>query len=100
MRTQIATALKRRSKAIHNAIDKYNAAAAALGKPLMEWSRISSHQFMEDFTILKDSSPHVLDKPWSQPIIWLAMKQHQKVVRAREQMERSIIEIRRLHTHC
>ena len=101
MRTQIVNALKRRNRAVQNAVQAYNTAAAKLKppKPSIEWSQISQYEFIQDFTLLRDSNPELTTKPWADPVVRVTMKQHLRVQRAREELVRLNIELRRVHTH-
>ncbi|KAH0833454.1 hypothetical protein J3R83DRAFT_12573 [Lanmaoa asiatica] len=100
MRTQIAKSLQSRCKAIQNAIKTYNNAAAALEPPApaLEWSRVSHYGFLEEFTLLKKSRQDVRTRPWAQPAIREAMRLALRVERAKEEITRCNIELRRLHS--
>ncbi|KAJ3717729.1 hypothetical protein C8R42DRAFT_610832 [Lentinula raphanica] len=98
MRTHISAALQRRSTAIRNAVRTYNSAAASLGRPTLDWSQVTHYMFLEQFNILQDTRHSVLDKPWADPVIRHLMKQHRRVLRAKEELVRCNIEIRRLLT--
>ncbi|KAJ3727628.1 hypothetical protein C8R42DRAFT_694106 [Lentinula raphanica] len=98
MRTHISAALQCRSAAIRNAVKSYNNAAASLGRPTLDWSQVTHYSFLDQFNILQDTRHSVLDKPWADPVIRHLMKQHRRVLRAREEIVRCNVEIRRLHT--
>jgi hypothetical protein len=100
MRTHIAKSLQARCKAIRNAVDKYNAAAAALSPPrqAVDWSRVSHYGFLEEFGLLRGTRQDVIDKPWSQPAVRETMKQHLRIKRAREEITACNVQIRRLQT--
>ncbi|KAJ3751717.1 hypothetical protein EV360DRAFT_56461 [Lentinula raphanica] len=98
MRTHISAALQRRSTAIRNAVKSYNNAAASLGRPTLDWSQVTHYSFLDQFNILQDTRHSVLDKPWANPVIRQLMKQHRRVLRAKEEIVRCNVEIRRLHT--
>ncbi|KAF8181477.1 hypothetical protein K438DRAFT_1601622, partial [Mycena galopus ATCC 62051] len=53
----IAKALQARSKAVRNAIDRYNAAAIALEPPMatLTWEQVVEYTFLADFDILRDT---------------------------------------------
>lgn len=101
MRTHISNALQRRSKAIRNAVKRYNTAALALNPPrdTLDWSKVSHYSFLDQFNILQDTRHSVFEKPWAKPINRTLMKQHRRIERAREEIVRCNIETRRLHTH-
>ena len=100
MRTHISNALQRRSKAIRNAVKSYNTAALALKPPrdTLDWSKVSHYTFLDQFNILQDTRHSVFDQPWAKPVNRTLMKQHRRIARAREEIVRCNIEIRRLHT--
>ncbi|KAJ3859057.1 hypothetical protein EV359DRAFT_75727 [Lentinula novae-zelandiae] len=98
MRTHISNALQRRSKAIRNAVKTYNNAAAAIGRPMLDWTKVTHYTFLDQFNILQDTRHSVLDKKWADPIVRHLMRQHCCVLRAKEELHRCNIEIRRVHT--
>ncbi|KAG6884212.1 hypothetical protein C0992_006742, partial [Termitomyces sp. T32_za158] len=100
MRSHIAKSLQSRCNAIRNAVAAYNAAALALNppKPTLDWSHVSHYTFLEEFNILRDTRHDIQQKPWAQLVIREIMKQDLKVQRAREELIRCNVEIRRLHT--
>ncbi|THU84014.1 hypothetical protein K435DRAFT_688431 [Dendrothele bispora CBS 962.96] len=100
MRTHISQALQKRSNAIRNAVRRYNTAATALEppRPTLDWSKVSHFSFLDEFNILQDTRHSVFDKPWAQANIRDTMKRHRRVTRAREEIIRCNIELRRLHT--
>jgi hypothetical protein len=96
----IAKALQARSKAVKNAIERYNNAAAALDPPMhsVSWEQVVEYAFLADFDILRDTRAEVQSKPWSRPAYRLAMDRYFKTLRAREEIKRLNIEIRRVIT--
>ncbi|KAJ7300570.1 hypothetical protein DFH08DRAFT_725213 [Mycena albidolilacea] len=96
----IAKALQARSKAVKNAIERYNDAAAALDPPMhsVSWEQVVEYAFLADFDILRDTCAEVQSKPWSCPAYQLAMDRYFKTLRAREEIKRLNIEIRRVIT--
>ena len=54
MRTHIAKALQKRSKAIQRAVKTYNAAVSALDPPRLtiDWNTVSHYKFLEEFPLL------------------------------------------------
>jgi hypothetical protein len=100
MRTHIAKALQSRCKAIRNAVKTYNAAAAELDppRPPINWESISHINFLEEFTLLHDTRQDIREKQWSQPAVRELMKLSQRVKRAREEIDRCHIAVRRLYT--
>jgi hypothetical protein len=100
MRTHIAKALQARSVAIKNAISRYNTAAFALEPPApsLTWDQVVEYAFLADFDFLRATDGELLNKPWSRPAYRLAMDSYFKILRAREEIVRLNIEIRRLVT--
>ncbi|KAJ7797083.1 hypothetical protein B0H14DRAFT_2390128 [Mycena olivaceomarginata] len=100
MRKHIAKALQARSKAVKNAIDRYNEAAIVLEPPMprLTWEQVVEYAFLADFDILRDTRPDVQSKPWTRPAYRLAMDHYFKILRAREEIKRLNIEIRRVVT--
>lgn len=98
MRTHLAKSLQTRCRAIRNAVNKYNAVALAINRPTVDWQKVSHFSFLEEFTLLRETRQDVLSKPWTQPLVRLAMQQNRRVKRAREEIARLNVEVRRLHT--
>lgn len=100
MRTHIAKALQSRCKAIRNAVTTYNTAAAQLDppRPAISWETVSHINFLEEFNLLHNTRQDIREKPWSQPPVRELMKLFQRVKRAREEIERCHVAVRRLYT--
>ncbi|EJD50109.1 hypothetical protein AURDEDRAFT_42451, partial [Auricularia subglabra TFB-10046 SS5] len=91
--------IKARSKAIATAVRNYNEAAQELRPPaptvdftkLMEWTEL------QEFDLLRLARRgDVRERAWSQPVNREAATKHYKILRAREELVRCKIEIRRL----
>lgn len=100
VRTHIAKSLQTRCQAIRNAVKTYNTAAAALSppRPSLNWSDVSHYSFLDEFELLRDTRGDIRSRPWAQPAVREAMKQYQRIARAKEEIYRCNIEIRRLYT--
>ncbi|KAF7981823.1 hypothetical protein HWV62_31947 [Athelia sp. TMB] len=100
MRKHVAKALQSRSQAIRTALDHYNSAARALSTPRrqLQWSEVVEYAFLSDFDLLRDTRQDISQRPWATPAGRLAMDLHFKLKRAREEIERLNIEIRRVAT--
>ncbi|KAF8143148.1 hypothetical protein K438DRAFT_1876673 [Mycena galopus ATCC 62051] len=100
LRKHIAKGLQVRSKAVRNAIDRYNDAAMALDPPMssLTWEQVVEYTFLADFDILRDTRAEVQSRPWTRPAYRLTMDTYFKIERAREEIVRLNIEIRRLVT--
>jgi hypothetical protein len=101
MRKHIANALKARSRAIRTALDKYNIAATALVPPrqLLDWEQVVEYAFLSDFDLLRDTRQDIRSRPWATPAARLAIDQSFKLRRAKEEIKRLNIEIRRFATY-
>ncbi|KAJ7050772.1 hypothetical protein C8F01DRAFT_1000087 [Mycena amicta] len=92
-------ALQVRSKAIRTALERYNAAATAMvpAKPTLSWEQVIDYTFLSDFDLLRDENG--LDgQQWAEPMFRFIMDSFFKVERAREEVKRLNIEIRRVVT--
>jgi hypothetical protein len=100
MRTHIAKSLQTRCRAIQNAVKKYNEAASELRPPWppLEWSKVSHFSFLDEFNLLRETRQDIRDKPWTKPAIRETMRQHLRIQRAKEEIIRCNIEVRRLQT--
>ena len=100
MRTHITKSLQTRCKAIQSAITALNNAAAALNppRPPINWTEIGGYQFLEQFTLLQDTRNDIRSARWTQPAVRSAMKLRNRISRAKEEISRLNIEVRRLHT--
>ncbi len=98
MRTQIAKSLQKRCKAIRTAVNQYNAAAAALDRPALDWSKVSQFGFLEEFTLLQDTRNDIRNKKWAQPLIRETMRTSRRVICAEYELINMNREARRVHT--
>ncbi|KAF8066021.1 hypothetical protein FPV67DRAFT_1499112 [Lyophyllum atratum] len=98
MRSHIAKSLQSRSKTIRTAVKQYNTCAAPLGRPTLDWSKVSHYSFLDEFNLLRDTRNNVQEKPWADPVTRETMRKYQRLQRAKEEIIRCNVEIRRLHT--
>lgn len=100
MRTHIAKSLQTRCKTIRRAVTTYNNAAATLSPPLppLDWTRVSQYGFLEEFSLLQGTRNDIRDKPWATPVVRETIKLRRRLARAKEEIERLNVEVRRLHT--
>ncbi|KAJ7134936.1 hypothetical protein C8R43DRAFT_894728 [Mycena crocata] len=100
MRKHIAKALQARSKAVKNAIDRYNTAAVVLDPPMptLSWDQVVEYAFLADFDILRDTRAEIRARPWTRPAYRLAMDRFFKFLRAKEEIKRLNVEIPRVIT--
>ncbi|KAJ7310670.1 hypothetical protein DFH08DRAFT_918254 [Mycena albidolilacea] len=101
LRKHIAKALQARSKAVKNAIAKYNGIAESMTppKPTLNWNEVVEYAFLTDFDLLYEGREDICGELWAQPAGRAAMDQHFKLLRADEEILRLNIEIRRLVTY-
>ncbi|KAJ7779945.1 hypothetical protein B0H16DRAFT_1830520 [Mycena metata] len=100
MRKHIAKALQTRSEAVKNAINRYNISAASLDPPVpqLTWEEVVDYAFLADFDFLRATDGELLDQPWTRPSYRLAMNSYFKILRAKEEIKRLNVEIRRVVT--
>ncbi|KAJ7841691.1 hypothetical protein B0H14DRAFT_3086723 [Mycena olivaceomarginata] len=97
MRSHIAKALQARSKAIRNAIERYNKVALSMEPPMptLDWDQVVNYGFLGDFDLLRDTTDSISSRPWTRRSYRLAMDSYFKILRAREEIQRLNIEIKR-----
>ncbi|KAJ7027031.1 hypothetical protein C8F04DRAFT_1295641 [Mycena alexandri] len=86
LRKHIAKALQARSQAIKNALKTYNSAASSIAPPgrTLSWSEVVEYAFLADFDLLRDPEK---------------VGEYFRIERAREEIIRCNVEIRRLVTY-
>ncbi|KAG1793324.1 uncharacterized protein HD556DRAFT_1479424 [Suillus plorans] len=101
MRKHIGKALQVRSAAIRTALDRYNLTAHALSspRPALKWEDVVEYAFLADFELLRDAREDISQRPWATPSGRHAMDLYFKMCRAREEIERLNVEIRRVATY-
>ncbi|KAJ7294039.1 hypothetical protein C8J57DRAFT_1491391 [Mycena rebaudengoi] len=97
---KISQALKTRAKAIRKALERYNAAAAALDppRPRLAWNSIVSNATLAEFDWLRETRQDIRELTWVQPVRCEAMLLYFGIKRAEEEKIRLNVEIRRLIT--
>ena len=102
MRTHIWKALRARSKAIHNALNKYNTLAREMQPPapILDWKNIVNYGFIAEFDLLKHHHSHfdITLLPWVPPANREVANKFHKIRRAKEEIIRLNVEICRLRT--
>lgn len=102
MRTQIGKAIQRRGKAIRTALDHYNKLALKMKPPAptLSWKDVITYSFVAEFELLKLSYSHqdITTLPWVSPTNREGAAKFHKVRRAKEEIIRANVEIRRLAT--
>lgn len=101
LRRHIAKALQTRSRTIRSALARYNTVAASMSPPRrsLKWDEVIDFTFLADFDILRDPEGNALLRPWATPAARELMDTHFKIKRAKEEIQRLNIEIRRLVTY-
>lgn len=100
LRSQVGKHLEARSKAVSSAVGKLNAAAKALDppRPTISAAEILDKTFLSEFDLLRDSRNQIRDKPWAIPSVRIIIDQYFRLVRAKEEVIRLNIEMRRTRT--
>ncbi|KAJ7323994.1 hypothetical protein DFH08DRAFT_711539 [Mycena albidolilacea] len=100
MRSHIAKALQSRSKGVRNAIERYNAVALSMDPPMLtlSWDEVVNYGFLSEFDLLRDTRDSVRSRPWTRRNYRFAMDSYFKILRAREEIKRLNIEIKRVVT--
>jgi hypothetical protein len=101
MRKHIAKALKGRSEAVKNAINKFNIASSRLKPPgpSITWEEAVDYTFLAEFDLLREARQDIREKLWAKPAGRLAMDKYFKARRAHEEIARLNVEIRRFLTY-
>ncbi|KAG1840303.1 hypothetical protein DFJ58DRAFT_718410 [Suillus subalutaceus] len=94
-------ALQTRSAAIRSALNTYNNLASAVYPPrqILKWEDVVEYAFLADFELLRKTRSDVSQLPWSSPAARSGMDLYFKMCRAREEICRLNIEVRRLVTY-
>ncbi|KAF9056704.1 hypothetical protein BJ165DRAFT_1399313, partial [Panaeolus papilionaceus] len=100
LRKHIGNALKTRSQAIRNALERYNAAASALNppKPHLAWDSVVEYAFLADFDLLSETRSDIRERAWAKAASRALLDQYFKIKRAQEEIQRLNVEIPRLVT--
>ena len=100
LRQQISKGLQRRSETIRKAIARYNVQAAALNplRPPISWKDITQYTFLGEFDLLRHTRDDVQERIWAKLAVCGATAKFFKLCRAKEEVTRLNVEIRRLRT--
>ncbi|CDO74657.1 hypothetical protein BN946_scf184832.g1, partial [Trametes cinnabarina] len=100
LREKIGNALKTRAQAIRTALTAYNREATALSppRPELSWTDVMNMVSIGEFDLLRDSRQDIRSLPWAQVVNRDGMNTYFKVKRAREEINRLNVEMRRLFT--
>lgn len=100
MRTQIASHLTKRVAAIRTAINRLNKAGKKLDPPRkpVVITNILTLSFLSEFDLLRDARQDIRARPWTNPAMRTIIEKYYRHVRAKEEIARLNVEIRRLNT--
>ncbi|KAJ7086900.1 hypothetical protein B0H15DRAFT_950408 [Mycena belliarum] len=98
MREKIGKALRTRADAIHRALNDYNLAATSLNPPRdpLTWAQVLLNVSLADFDLLRDTRSDIRQLPWANPTRLEAAALHFGITRAKEEISRLNVEIKRL----
>ncbi|KAJ7602643.1 hypothetical protein DFH06DRAFT_1276325 [Mycena polygramma] len=99
-REKISKALRTRAEAIRTALEQYNHAAAQLNppRPRLAWSEVVNTVALADFDLLRDTTTDIRNLPWAKPANREAMMLYFGIKRAKKEIHRLNVEIRRVIT--
>ncbi|KAJ7792184.1 hypothetical protein B0H14DRAFT_3160393 [Mycena olivaceomarginata] len=100
MREKLSKALRTRADAIRTALDQYNAAAAQLNPPRerLTWLSVIDTVSLAEFDLLRDTRTDIRSVAWANPVNREAMVLYFGIKRAKEEVLRLNVEMRRLIT--
>ncbi|KAF7292672.1 hypothetical protein MIND_01165400 [Mycena indigotica] len=101
LRDKLNSSLRTRSDAVRRALVRYNAAAARLNppRPQIGWKEVNDLATLAEFDLLRETRSDVRLQPWTQPSRRQARTLYFGIKRAREEIRRLNVEIRRLITY-
>ena len=99
-REKLSKSLKARVDAIQSALKRYNEAAALLNppRPALSWEAVMNAVTVADFDLLRDTRQDIRTLEWAQPANREGMVMYFGIKRAKEEILRLNVEIRRLLT--
>ncbi|KAF7295733.1 hypothetical protein HMN09_01115300 [Mycena chlorophos] len=100
LRMHLSKSMQVRSKTIRSAIVDFNRVGALqdLPVPPLDWEDVVEITFLSDFDLLRDHSADIRNCRWARPAYRTLMHRYFKTVRAREEIIRLNVEIRRVLT--
>lgn len=98
LRKHITTHLNTRSSTLRTALDSYNKQATKLRRPQLTFEQVIEFDFLSIFDHLRDTRHNVRSKPWSETSNRLLRDSFYKRERAKEEIDRLNIEIKRLRS--
>ncbi|KAG8796450.1 hypothetical protein FRC12_022932 [Ceratobasidium sp. 428] len=100
-RTNIARGLVARCAAVKSALTRFNEAAVEfLGQQARQltWDDVVKASTLDDLQLLRESRQQVLNQQWARPEVRQCVDQWHRSERAREEITRLNIEVRRVYT--
>lgn len=94
-REKISKALKSRGSAIQTALNEFNLQAKSLSKPTLRWTELVDVMFIGELDLWKDCRTDVRRNDWAKPENRRAMALYFRLLRAKEEIVRVNVEIRR-----
>lgn len=100
LRKKISKSLKTRAGAIQSALKRYNEAALLMVPPraALSWDSVITAVNLADFDLLRDARKDIRTLEWAQPANREGMVMYFQIKRAKEEIVRLNVEIRRLLT--
>lgn len=97
---KISQALRTRAEAIRPALEQYNSAASQLNPPRVRltWHSVIDSVALADFDLLRDTTTDIRTLAWANPANRDAMVLYFAIKRAKEEIRRLNVEIRRTLT--
>ncbi|KAG6914387.1 hypothetical protein DXG01_000627 [Tephrocybe rancida] len=79
------------------AVACHNTLAIPLGRPTLDWTKVTHYTFLNEFNILRHTRTDINKKPWADPVIHETMQKYQQLQHAKEEIIRCNIELHCLH---
>jgi hypothetical protein len=100
-RVHMTKGIKRREKAVHAALNLYNTAASSITppRPTITFNELTEYAYLANFDFLRHSEHGAQDAEWGRPVNRRCVELWQRVQRAKEEIARLNVEIRRVLTH-
>ncbi|KIM78416.1 hypothetical protein PILCRDRAFT_55755, partial [Piloderma croceum F 1598] len=90
--------LRAHCKAIQNVLRKYNAMAAKIDWPVLDWKCISTYGSLAEFSLLRECCEDIRSQPWAQAANWQAGVHSLKLARVYEEQAQLNIEVHHVAT--
>lgn len=67
-------------------------------RPALDWDKVSHYSFLEEFPLLQETQPEILEKPWTRPEVRELIRAMWRLTRAHEEIQNANREVHRMHT--